>query len=77
MDESCLRFTFHSKHPQNLFNKSRNVFENAAKGMYSSNTSRITNKLITNSLKIPVKVKNPAGKSRTRRSSLYKNNVIF
>ena len=34
-NNTSIRFTFHTNNPMNLFSKSKDVFENAAKGMYA------------------------------------------
>jgi hypothetical protein len=80
MDESLFRFTFHTKNTKVLFNKSKNVFDNVAKGMYTHMPSRNTIAPSKQTFKV---YNNNKPDSRNRRSafqktgSLMKNNVNF
>ena len=67
--DSDMRFTFHSK-KSNLFDRSKNIFENAAKGNY--NHSRLNKSKMHRETTIDI-TRNTAKFSRN--PSLAKNNV--
>ena len=77
LNESGNRFTFHTKQTKNLFNTSKNIFEKAAKGYYTSNTARKSKnirKTINVSITQSIRNKERRSSVRTRRT-LFQNNV--
>lgn len=73
-NDADMRFTFHSKRTQ-MYNNSKNIFDNAAKGIYSNQTNR-SSCFRNTTFKFGVENRSRnQGKLPQKRSSLMKNNV--